>query len=77
MSSREKDMLRAIELMRMAQAMLADAWVGYVPYTDKHKLERYALKDSERLVGESIAKAVEAHAIHASLVGDMTGGGEA
>ena len=74
MSSREKDMLRAIELMRMAQAMLADAWVGYVPYTDKHKLERYALKDSERLVGESIAKVVEAHALHKSIVGSIERG---
>jgi hypothetical protein len=73
LSNREKDLLRAIELLRMAQAMIADAWVGYqwvgyVPHTEKQKLGKHVLKESERLVGEGIAKAVEAHDIHKSIV---------
>ncbi len=62
--SKEQDIERAIELLRVARAMLVDAWVGMISYTEAQVLEKHALKEGEFLVGEGLDKVVEALGHH-------------
>ncbi len=42
---REKDVDRAIQLLRMAEELITDGWVGMIPYTDEQSKDKHIAKE--------------------------------